>query len=526
MAGPVTSFAGVLEERRVEGDSQSWPTLLVLGALWFITIHQLHVEWSINPQYTYGWTVPVLALYHFAERWKVRPRTGPTRFAGLLAVFVAVVAAALLPLRLIQEASPDWRLVNWAMALAAAAISLATVYRAGGRPWLFHFAVPILFILIAVPWPVPIEKILVQGLMRFVARICVEALSFFAIPAIQHGNIIEISTGKVGVEEACSGVRSLQTTLMASIFLGELFRFSVFRRLLLVGGGLLLAFACNLGRSFYLVWVSVHEGPASALKMHDTVGLSVLLVSLVGLGVLCALLRSSDGVDPAIDADAHAAAEWRPRFAPRMAVLGFACWLVVIEAGTELWYRAHEAGRTFASWSVRWPEDQPGFRDLPLGEAVRAMLRYDEGKSAVWNGPNGTQWSMNFIRWLPGRASSQLARSHGPEVCLAANGAVLKTDLGVKTMRVAGFDLPMHGYIFAVGNTPLFVFYCLWEDQAAHDGPKSTRQNLTSSSRLRGVLEGRRNTGQQVIEVAVAGVRTADAAEAATAGLLERTIVP
>ncbi len=526
MAGPVTTCAGLLEERRPPGDVKPWPTLLVVAALWLLTINQLHVEWSINPQYTYGWTVPFLALYLFAERWKNRPATEPARFAALLGGFVAVIGLTLFPLRLIQEASPDWRLVNWAMAGAAVLISLCAVYRAGGRPWLLHFALPVLFMLIAVPWPVPLEKILVQGLMRSVASICVELLSFFAIPAIQHGNVIEIATGKVGVEEACSGVRSLQTTLMASLFLGELFRFTAVRRILLLGSGLALAFLCNLARSFYLVWISVHEGTGEVLKVHDTVGIIVLVVSLGGLALLCAVLRPRDSGGAEPDPEARAGAPWQARFAPRSFIIAGACWLLVIEVGTELWYRAHEDGRTFVPWSVQWPETAPGYRDVPLGEAVIAMLRCDEGKSAAWNGPDGTHWFMIFLRWMPGRASSALARSHGPEVCLAANGAVLRTDLGVKPMRVGNLDLPMRGYIFDVRGTLLYVYYCLWEDQDAHDGPKSTRESMSSSLRLQGVLKGRRNTGQQVIEVAVAGMSGPAEAEAAVAEMLAGAIVP
>ncbi len=525
MAGPVTTYAGVLAAPRPPAASQPWPTLFVLGALWLLNINQLRVEWSINPQYTYGWTVPFLALYLFAERWKDRPRTGPVRFGAWLSFFLVLIALSLLPLRLIEEASPDWRLVNWAMAGSAAAISLGAIYFAGGSPWLLHFAVPVLFVLIAVPWPVPIEKNLIQGLMRAVTRICVEALNFLAIPAIQHGNIIQISTGKVGVEEACSGVRSLQTTLMASLFLGELFRLTVVRRVLLLAGGLFLAFLCNLGRSFYLVWISAHEGTASVLKAHDSVGMAVLIVSLAGLAALCALLRPREPDSEAAEPDRDAP-PWQPRFAARGVIIAAACWLFIGEVGTELWYRAHEVGRTFTGWSVRWPEREPGFREIPLSEGVRAMLRYDEGRSAVWNGAGGTQLAMIYLRWKPGRASMQLARSHGPEVCLAANGAVLHTDLGVKTMRIAGFDLPMHSYIFAVRETPLYVFYCLWEDQAAHDGPKSTRESMTSSKKLRAVLDGRRNTGQQVLEVALAGVRGPADAEATTVRLLEELIRP
>lgn len=522
MAGPVTTCAAVVDEPRCTGDETPWPTLFVLGALWLLTINQLRVEWSINPQYTYGWTVPFLAFYLFAERWKDRPRVGAVRFQGLLALLLGMFALTLAPVRVIQEAAPDWRLASWAMTGVAVAISLCAMYFAGGPRWLWHFAAPILFFFVAVPWPNPVERVLVQSLMRTVAMICVEALSFLSIPAVQQGNVIHLATGNVGVEEACSGVRSLQTTLMAAIFLGELFRYSISRRGILLFGGLALAFFCNLGRSFALVWLSVNHGTASALKWHDKIGMGVLLTSLAGLALLCALLRTPRS--DAETAEAPDEAPWRPRFAPRRIIIIAACWLAAVELGTELWYRAHERGRTFTSWSLEWPRSEPEFRELPLSEAEQVMLRYDLGERAAWKGADGTLWSMFFLRWLPGRASMQLAHSHGPEVCLAATGAVLREDLGVKPMRVAGLELPMHHYIFNVGGTPLYVFFCIWQDLPPDVGEQSTWQDMTIQTRLRDVVNGRRNTGQQVIEVALAGVPDQATAEARTVKMLERLI--
>jgi hypothetical protein len=173
---------------------------------------------------------------------------------------------------------------------------------------------------------------------------------------------------------------------------------------------------------------------------------------------------------------------------------------------------------------VRWPTAAQKFRDLPLSEEVRAMLRFDEGKSAAWRDTQGRQWSMIFLRWLPGRSSMQLARAHGPELCLAASGMVLRQDLGVKTMRVSGIDLPMHSYVFAVGNTPLYVFFCLWQDLPLDDGPESTRQAMTMQSRLRDAIRGRRNTGQQQLEIALAGASGPADAEAAALQLMADSI--
>jgi len=83
---------------------------------------------------------------------------------------------------------------------------------------------------VAVPWPVRIEQIVIQDLMRVVTAINVTFLQLAGVPALQHGNVIEVGTGFIGIEEACSGVRSIQATLMVSLFLGELYSFTISRR--------------------------------------------------------------------------------------------------------------------------------------------------------------------------------------------------------------------------------------------------------------------------------------------------------
>ena len=505
------------DETKSAGDGALGLTVL-LAALWFSTLNQLRVEWSVNAQYAYGWTVPFLALYLFGERWKTRPATDAVHSWKTLAIVVAVFGLALLPLRVIQEGAPDWRLVSWAMAGVSLALSLCLIYFAGGRAWLKHFAVPLCFLLVAVPWPVPFEQSVIQRLMSAVATICVDALGWFGIPAVQHGNVIEVSSGVVGVEEACSGVRSLQTTLMAALFLGELFRFGMARRLILLGSGLALAFLCNAGRAFFLVWLSVSRGNEAIAKWHDAVGLTVLVVSLGGLAALTAALRVRGKVHAEGPSDFP---RHRSRLISRNMLIGVAGWLLAVEGASELWSRAHEARtRRAAPWSVALPAHEAGFRELSFSESTRAILRYNEARSATWADAAGRQWSLVFLRWFPGRASAQLARSHGPEICLPASGAVLRSDLGLRRLQVAKMDLVTHAYIFGIREREMYVFYCLWEDQPADDAPQSTRVRMTVASRLEAVWKGRRNLGQQVLEVAVAGPKDAAEAEAEVVRLL------
>src|SRR6476660_183858 len=105
----------------------SWTVVLATIAfllLWLEIILQLQGEWSLNPQYGYGWTVPFLAGWLFYQRWICRPAPATSRYRGLTTSLALFAAAILLPVRLIAVANPDWRLISWTMSLVAVLISL------------------------------------------------------------------------------------------------------------------------------------------------------------------------------------------------------------------------------------------------------------------------------------------------------------------------------------------------------------------------------------------------------------------
>jgi len=243
------------------------PLVVVLfAALWGILWWQLSGEWSVNDQYSYGWFVPLFAIVLFWLRWEDAPQPHAAAEAPnsklqaprlRSAIGIAIVALLLLfPIRLFEIGNPDWRLLSWLHALCVVAITLVFLRSAGGAPWLRHFAFPVAFTLIAVPWISPIEQPIVQGLMRIVAAISSETVALFGIPARLEGHLIRIPDGVIGVNEACSGVRSLQTSLMIGLLFGELKRLSIFRRVVLVVAAAAIAFVGNCIRAFFLVWVA------------------------------------------------------------------------------------------------------------------------------------------------------------------------------------------------------------------------------------------------------------------------------
>src|SRR6266478_8758854 len=265
-------------------------SVLFLGALWFGVCRELSGEWSVNEQYNFGWFVPFFALYLFWLRWQDRPPTQISNRISNIAYSAALgmaIAALLLllPLRLFEIANPEWRLLAWIHALAVVTLTLLLLWWAGGKAWLRHFAFPVAFIFIAVPWPTSLETPVIQGLMRIVAHVAAETAMLLGTPAQVEGNLIRVSNGLVGVNEACSGIRSLQTSLMIGLLFGELKRLSVLRRVALVVCAVAIALLPNFVRAVFLVRIAGTENLSVVDRWHGVAGYSIIaLVFLATLG--------------------------------------------------------------------------------------------------------------------------------------------------------------------------------------------------------------------------------------------------
>jgi exosortase len=513
---------------------------LALLALWFVLCRQLSGEWSVNEQYSYGWFVPFFAALLFWLRWEDRPEIGGRKsdVGGEIGFAIGVAILALLvlfPVRLFEVANPDWRPLGWIHAAAVIAVTLVLIYLAGGWPWVRHFSFPVLFFFVAVPWVSPIEEPIVQGLMRIVASLAAEIVSLFGIPAQVQGNLIRIANGVVGVNEACSGVRSLQTSLMIGLLFGELKRFAASRRIILLAAAVLIALIANLGRAIFLVWIASARELAAVDRWHDFAGYAIVALVFCGSFALAALLKrdgkvrikneelrkgedtntlTSDLRPPTSPFDSVAPA--RSILLPTSYFLLCLLWLLAIEAGVESWYRVHERDLIpRMTWNVRPPENVAGLRELKIDEGVRQTLRFDSGRELTWKnseaGASGSTTNyLYFFRWNPGSSSVIRARAHRPDICLPSSGWTQTGDRGLKTYSSRdGIVIPAHHAIFKqeTGNVTVHTFFSLQEDRAR---PDEARPNLEFgpnirpdwAARARMVRRGVRNLGQQILEFA------------------------
>ncbi len=565
----------------------------MLAGYWAVLIYHLGAQWSIYDQYNYGWAVPFLCAYLM---WKRVGQSGDpsvqssefrvqsSRFNVPACYYVLLTLCALLyaPTRWLHEANPIWRLTSWLWALEVIGLTLLAL-RVTSVEWqvakhtehgtrntehatnITHaasiitlhvprFTPALLFFLVAVPWPTGFETSLTQSLKQLDVSVTTELLEVFGIPAVQHGNVIEIRTGMVGVDEACSGIRSFQATLMISLFFCELYQLAVARRAVLCLLGFALAFVFNVGRTLLLVSVASSKGIAAVGSWHDPAGTTILVTCFLCLRILASRLRAKPG------AQTKAAATAFPESSPshRSPASAFASkgpavlwsrgrvvstcllvWLVVVEFGTELWYRSHE--RAFlsplsslpsAEWSVVPASDLPNLDKNPVPPSIAGQFRADDGLQARWQGAAGQNWQLYYFRWLPARSlkkrvSTQMAKTHGPEKCLPRSGMILKSYLGTITIPVAPvsntalgaaapaapFRLAFQQFAFTSDGQLIHVFYGIYEDPSGPSELANRRRD--TRNRIAAALAGSRNYGQRFLEIAVWGYDLPEDARAA-----------
>lgn len=482
-------------------------TVLFLALLWVDFMATFRLEWTFDEQYRYGWITPLLALYLLRERWLIRPLPSPGWGAELI---IALGLLLLFPLHIILGSNPEWRLALWCYAGVVFMITLALLWQRGGLPWLTHFAPAFALMLFAVPWPIMIEQPVTQGLMRLVAAVVVETMNLAGVYAEQSGNLIRLREGWVGVEEACSGVRSLQSTLMSAWFIGELFRFTLGGRLLLIALGALASLGLNLLRTLTLTWLTHTSGPQVMDDLHDPVGHIIAAVAFILLLVIARLIRKRF---------VHHTGRTRAPL-PRHAFITSAgrvwvpvVWIVLLaltHVATMGWYRQADRGNgRQADLVVDWGllRFEPEFRTIP--PAIRAQLRYTEGAQVEWVEPGlrRVKWTVFDFAW-DDPTISPFVGVHRPDTCLPASGftptgshAPLYYERDGQTLK---FSATSYRYI----QTPVQVFYATWDGRGNEPLPLVE----TAVDRLRLAWSGRRITSKRSLQIVMQGIE--DPAEA------------
>ncbi len=501
-------------------DAQAKINLALAALFWIWLAGELWFEWSLSEQYGYGLFVPFLTGYLLWLRTLDCPAPQPRGGNGIVLGLVAVAAIAQYPIAVIFTANADWRLLAWGEALLALAATLLLLARWGGWPWVRHFTPALLLFLFAVPWPSYVQITVVDHLMTFVATVVTEVLNLLGYDAIREGHIIRLPDSLVAVEEACSGVRSIQSTIMAGWLVGEWWRFRFLGRAAVLGWAGLIAVAFNLLRTLALAWLDAANGPAMMERWHDTAGYLVFGLSFVAVVTGAWLVRPRR--QPAIANDAGWILAQEAGWLPKNGVLAVIALLIGAWPASMAWYAARAPDiSTKSGWKLDLAAAAPHAKVTTPNPELKQALYYSNGIEASWTDDSGHDWMLFNLQWQQARAA-QLGGVHSPESCLPAVGWVMAQQGDNLVWKRGDLTLVFNTYEFDHGPTRLYVFYCQWDPAGYHYFEKTGRYR---ADRLLDAWHADRKEGKQLLEIAVEHTPSLAAAAELVQKFLQQAIV-
>lgn len=464
-----------------------WANGAVLALLTIAFGAYVFPQWWQNPDLSHGLAMPVAIVLLGADvigrhpGW--HPRAGGLLWlacaALMLVAFVALGAAGL------YAASMEWThpFVYFVLAVALVSLSAAVALVLSSRPlgimtinWA-AFTILALWLL-SVPLPPGSLARLTINLQLWITDHVLDALHLLGIPASQNGNVIVLAHATVGVEEACSGVRSLVSCVFAGLFFSATLVHRGWPRALLIVLAVPLALTMNFLRSLALTLLA-NDGVDISGLWHDATGYSVLGVTALMLGGLALLLGRVPAKAPP---PVPAASPPPPRARARSllwSLLGVQLAVVALLAfflsGARPARNQNAAPPNLAAllpanpvgWLVKTETGLQRYSPILRTNAMeqRTYVRPD--------GDNTIQLTVYLAYWSPGQVPVSLVASHTPDLCWPGAGWV-SLDRARVPLRLAGAALPAAEFRrFRNGDFPQNVwFWHLYDgDPISYDPP-------------------------------------------------------
>jgi exosortase len=286
--------------------------------------------WGAREDYSFGYLVPFFVGYIIFDRWSTIKRfffqpiskeinlRKNQRLTHLVSAIFALGWLGSLGLfaigALLRSVAGPENPASLALSAGFAGLLLSTVYFLSektpqGNPRTLKtrltitllFLFPALIWLLSAPMVSVIETRIRVALLTQVTIVVFNTFDILGHPLIREGNVLILPEGRVGVEEACSGIRSLTACLFAGSFLGAVFLDRFWKKTLLVGMAMFFALVTNFIRSLFLTYWAYSRG-SDALNdhwhlpifgdigsVHDVTGFLILIVTSIGLLALLPL---------------------------------------------------------------------------------------------------------------------------------------------------------------------------------------------------------------------------------------------
>jgi exosortase len=255
---------------------------ILLLVLYSPTFHMFLYDWSHDDNYSHGFLVPFIVGYLVWTKKKELHQLTPKP-----SIWGIVVLLTGLSIYLVGTIGVEWFLKRSSLIVVLGGLILYLY----GIEFLKVLLFPLIFLIFMVPLPAIIYNSIAFQLQLLVSLISAKLITFAGVAVFRSGNIIEVSSGPLAVEEACSGMRSI----MALFALSSLFAYirykSRLKQWILVAFALPIAVVTNIIRVTATGICAHYFGREVAEGiLHESFGWLVFVIALVLLLLLSKVL--------------------------------------------------------------------------------------------------------------------------------------------------------------------------------------------------------------------------------------------
>ncbi len=296
--------------------------------------------WNSKDDYLFGYLVPVFVAFVLKERWPkicsifsgeksdeddefelpkfIKPGVMAPKWlevifgAGMIFSLLVFSTGALGSVIYGIDAFTTYQNTAGFVGICLGAAWFASADNSSGNPndlrtrgrFLLLLFFPIFVWIISGPFTFLADRQIKTFLLQYVTSAAVFLLNFLGFDLTQEANTIVLANGeRVGVEDACSGIRSLTACLFAGSFIAAVFMRSLKKKTFFIVLSIAGAMFLNILRTSVLAiwsvfhganaieldfWGNAPDSPAFSLgTVHDIVGWCAMLITL---GVMFALI--------------------------------------------------------------------------------------------------------------------------------------------------------------------------------------------------------------------------------------------
>ncbi|MEX0323082.1 MAG: exosortase/archaeosortase family protein [Puniceicoccaceae bacterium] len=498
-----------------------WILLLIaVASSWGWLLYSAHYFWSPDSYYNYGWLVAPLVgfiLYRRLSRIQLKRQSELSiSRIGLLFTSLAISLVLIFLFRVVIEVNPFWRIPLWLNATILLGLSMLVVSILTGWRGFLYLAFPFCFFLLALPWPLIFEVWIIQRLTELVTSITVLVINLIGYPAQGMGSTILIGDIHVGVDEACSGIRSLQALIMIAFFMGEFFSFGMIKRGILLVGSVVIALIMNGFRAIVLTLVTINGTEEQFDFWHDTLGnLNAVggALLLFGATELITYLFGTEKTNSDKNRFllVHTLSGKTFKVYASLFVLGF----LAVELSINAYYSVREKSvNPLPVLAIDWPDNgNLAYEESVLPERSQDLLKCEYNLQADVRWSFGIEGTVVYYGYTGDDLMASLAGfGHSPLICMPSIGAQLVEEKPRLKVNVQGIPWDANHFEFAVDlpgkrKQSIQVFWLVWESRQMGVVAETMedRRDRAWKARLAPVLSGRRDFGRQVLLVYING---------------------